>query len=694
MHWLETYLCLVAILLVVTIPVYTEVYHEVKNAAISDTELSIENGLNQLQNDMNALYTMPDALKTIKEYNTLLNLSGEPETSDYPNLVLLQKDYRNMLISSSLCENVFVFFSSNDVVLSKYGLFYNMDVFYNNTFEFEGLSYDDMRRLLFSDKYYGEFLSGLKFRDISKKRDYSMIFAYTVSDSGNNKAVMLSVYDTAKIMSLLGLNQIEENGRVELLNNKNEKIITVNNMENGGGAEPNISKETSSGNIKADVTISKEFYSNRLSKTINMLLIYAALFLLLGLIMSVFFAYKNGRPVKNLVKFLTGSEAGQGKNEYDFIRDYVLNLKDNFSQTEEYVLDNMMFKLLFSDLDADETDRYIRLSDGKFIEGAMLMVKSDTINWEQIFNAKLDEKFGSEYKIMPIDPYTEVALINEGQADKEWLNKTACELMKEDNIGIKGVMSTRFDFLKKSADVFERLCELIRYAEPFMILTFDVNKPIRSGKNYMKDYFAESKLLHEMLKSGNSFEANRLIYKQWYALGTDVGTDDDIANLFYYQIGVINGIVIDTGFPEPLPMFSGKNGITENAFVVTRYIENLCDYMNNGRDDKQTDIEIVKFINDHYQEPLFYLTDVSEEFGLTAKVITNTVKKLTGYTFSIYLKKLRLNHVVQLLKYTKTPIKDIAAQSGFDSSNTMLKSFKKEFGVSPTEYRKSNQKTE
>ena len=80
---------------------------------------------------------------------------------------------------------------------------------------------------------------------------------------------------------------------------------------------------------------------------------------------------------------------------------------------------------------------------------------------------------------------------------------------------------------------------------------------------------------------------------------------------------------------------------------------------------------------------------LSEKFNMSSRAVTGIIKQITGNTFSDYLKKLRLSRVARLLIETDRPIQSIATQSGFESANSLLKSFKKEYGVSPTEFRKN-----
>ena len=81
------------------------------------------------------------------------------------------------------------------------------------------------------------------------------------------------------------------------------------------------------------------------------------------------------------------------------------------------------------------------------------------------------------------------------------------------------------------------------------------------------------------------------------------------------------------------------------------------------------------------------------KFELSDRAIVQMLKKATGYNFSNYLGKLRIAKAKEILETTNTPISAVASASGFDSSNSFYKAFKKVYGVSPSMYR-GNRKDE
>lgn len=96
--------------------------------------------------------------------------------------------------------------------------------------------------------------------------------------------------------------------------------------------------------------------------------------------------------------------------------------------------------------------------------------------------------------------------------------------------------------------------------------------------------------------------------------------------------------------------------------------------------------EIIKYINDNYHAPLT-IQSVADEFGITKDHLCHIFPKYMGVTFITYLNTVRIKAACELMKKEKDSILEIANKCGFSSSHYFCKVFKKEKGMSPSEYR-------
>ncbi|MBR2370731.1 MAG: helix-turn-helix domain-containing protein [Clostridia bacterium] len=83
------------------------------------------------------------------------------------------------------------------------------------------------------------------------------------------------------------------------------------------------------------------------------------------------------------------------------------------------------------------------------------------------------------------------------------------------------------------------------------------------------------------------------------------------------------------------------------------------------------------------------LGDMARISGYSASYFSKHFHEITGKKYVDFLMQLRLNHAKLLLITTKKHIIEICAECGFSSLSNFNHMFKKEFGVSPSQYRRA-----
>lgn len=85
-----------------------------------------------------------------------------------------------------------------------------------------------------------------------------------------------------------------------------------------------------------------------------------------------------------------------------------------------------------------------------------------------------------------------------------------------------------------------------------------------------------------------------------------------------------------------------------------------------------------------------YTVDVlCSEIGMSRTSFYNKLKSLTGETPQDYVRNVRLNHAVELLKKGENNISEIAYMTGFRDAKYFREVFKKYYGVAPSQYLKN-----
>lgn len=125
---------------------------------------------------------------------------------------------------------------------------------------------------------------------------------------------------------------------------------------------------------------------------------------------------------------------------------------------------------------------------------------------------------------------------------------------------------------------------------------------------------------------------------------------------------------------------------------VTNYFAWIMDYSASKLNIAKTDmiVKAKRFISDNYEDADLSLKKVAEHVGLNEKYFTNRFTKDTGETFTSYLTELRIQKARELLKTTNFKVYEIAEMVGYYNVEHFNRMFKKLNGISPAQYRKTD----
>lgn len=102
-------------------------------------------------------------------------------------------------------------------------------------------------------------------------------------------------------------------------------------------------------------------------------------------------------------------------------------------------------------------------------------------------------------------------------------------------------------------------------------------------------------------------------------------------------------------------------------------------------------MKAVRIINEHYDEHLS-LNKVAELLSVSPPYLSCVFSGNIGMTFARYLCQLRLHHAARLLTDSDKTITDICYACGYRNLSHFLRSFKKQYGMTPKVYRSSSLK--
>lgn len=204
------------------------------------------------------------------------------------------------------------------------------------------------------------------------------------------------------------------------------------------------------------------------------------------------------------------------------------------------------------------------------------------------------------------------------------------------------------------------------------------------------------KLTH-FLASGNTQECGRII--------DDIFAKNAERRIHHHQLVPIAKIMfydmiklLEAGEADPKDILALETAFTrrtESAFGHEDIREALIQAMKmiaeSGKREVKSKLNaasVTRYIDLHYMENL-HLDHMAEQMETSPKYFSNYFKKTFGVNFVDYVNKVRLSHAKELLKYTDMSIADIGEKIGYLNSSTFTTTFKKYYGISPSEFRRN-----
>ena len=109
--------------------------------------------------------------------------------------------------------------------------------------------------------------------------------------------------------------------------------------------------------------------------------------------------------------------------------------------------------------------------------------------------------------------------------------------------------------------------------------------------------------------------------------------------------------------------------------------------------NKNRDMERIQRIISYIEKNMdrgVSLQEVADREGLNVYYTSHFIKRALGMSFQEYLNIIRLDESLRLLSTTNKTITEISYESGFPSTKSLNRIFKREINCSPSEYRKAN----
>jgi AraC-like DNA-binding protein len=99
----------------------------------------------------------------------------------------------------------------------------------------------------------------------------------------------------------------------------------------------------------------------------------------------------------------------------------------------------------------------------------------------------------------------------------------------------------------------------------------------------------------------------------------------------------------------------------------------------------------LNIVERHLANPLFGVEKMAEEIGMSRATLHRRLKTMAGISPSDFIRNVRLKRAATLLRKKADSITQVGFMVGFEDQSNFSKSFKRQFGVSPSDYASSGE---
>lgn len=729
--YLIGYILVVLCLYGMFIPVYNITINELENNALKENTIILNDKVTILDSTIQYLNSITLALRNNESFVMLVNVQmNDSKPSNYYYMHINQKIMKNIFITPDIIDNAFFLYKDSNILISRTRISDKFQEFYGTFIEFGDLSieeffediYNQTKPIFFPKMIY-------EYGDSTDFRSTMEVILYVVPTKNIDKekydSFLISLIDVEKMVVLLDI-EPEKYDYYNIQDEFGNIIYEYNKVNENLGNSIHITSKMAGSGLQIYAGISSEYLKGNIENSYNQLRLFYIAALFIGLLLSGILSYRNSKPIlkiKDTLNLLSKKNTDD-TNIYSDIDDVLkdlFRLRDTYKyqveNLEENLRINLIGKLLLKeDLSNDEIERINREFE---------FLKSTYVVTVILFDNKQFKE-----KKPPNIPYKLTITVAISEIIQKSIPnfKFSYNMLHEKSVGFIAIDESIKDYIavleKKFIEVQNSISEELSfdigismsnlhrgyseisnaYNEAWSMLRIRDNSNFRDISFFEKielkqpaTIFTQAHKLNEIIRAGSDDEAILLIddiYTQ--CVKHDYINDDLLFDAYNSVYTVLASIQTDiserTKHQFSAIRYSKEYTIHSMLKILRNRIILLCQYINDNSTDKSMQIieKMDEYIRDNFGNANLSVYMIAEHCGVTEKYLYACVKEHSYKSVGEKLEEIRMEHAIDLLKNSHEYVNDISSLSGFNSTNTFYKAFKRYTGISPSVYREKN----
>lgn len=702
MHFLKNYLLLSAVVFILMVPIFLEAFRTIENNVEERTYREIVRGVNLIDDEISSISNAIFRLRSNGDYSYVRSTKAIEKTSDYYVIYELRNYFADITGFYTFFKSPLCYFP-NGIVITPETVY--VDSEREGSLLYHPVGYDSQKMWLedlSKENYSYEFLSADTFCNATGTM-VGLPYAHTYASVRNREnAMFLAILPIDRIYELTGLDDLKEIASIMIINHNTNEVLYSNQVE--------IQKNSSVFEVRSNqslisivVEIPKSYFWRQMDGMFGIIIIYLFLFLVVAFIISILLAWRNIKPIKKIISVLddyTDSPNMEKLPDYEYIERSITEIAESRIQNQNRYkklneeMDHWLFReQILNGLEGDRLHEFLVKHTDFQTPFRLLVLQMTHTEWEipsEDIKLLFEQQKIELFFFSKVRPNLFIMIRQEDCDDEdlqEIFHRFITQAEHDFDCDVILAVSESLQSLEKLNEVYHVERYSMKYlSSQKLILQEKVDKKIKGGLSDID--LLENVKLTDLILAGNEQEAVELISRQWYQVSISQ-TYTMIEQLFYMQAALLNNIAVKLRSEIRVDEMEYSDNIPDMEQKMLNCVKELCAISVKIKNDSKNELpkRIVLYIEEHFDDPDFYMTSLVEAFGMSDKTIVRLIKSYLNIGFSEYLEQLRIQKARILLENPKLSIRAIAYESGFSSENTFYKAFRRIYKVSPSDYR-------
>ena len=721
LHFLRGYLAFLACLLVLLIPLYLQVNTLFEARQLSLTQAMLESGMARLDQQISSLSGIAFSIGQESDYRTFAQVDASQMTpSDYYQLGQLHAEFSRLCLAQPYV-TAYGLILKNGVILTRERCYLPTDDYYGRFLRFGDMDQAEFLQTFGKPGNVSAFLPQMevyRYGESGGETTQAVIWLCNMSQiaSSNPTGAFYAAISCPTIASLLMPELAAEDVGLVLCRATGGELMRFGALDEDAKNVHTLTAAASASGLRATLRLSVRLFNDMMKPARNLLYLCFGLLILVGVILSAFFASRASRPVEQLAALAhrVNRDGETGASSFELIGNTVTSLASSVDEYRQALAAQQMsvqahcFERLLretpfpaaSSRAVEEFSRCFpsfpaayRLAVIAIRGGDLEALPRMQVSLLGLAGALLSPApyvyFGRRYAVIVLE-----SAAPGHQADALCaLRRSALEKF-DLNLLIalsgEGTSCAQLHALYQDA---KSVIALARQEEPSGLVDVWRREHFPNQPSEFPLDYTEMSQLYGLLTRAECEGALSLIDTVRERLMRSGAPDELIVKQVYYNLrGILLRIKLERlellGSVE-IPDYHGEIDPELLFGQLSESCTRICGLLSPvlARSRTAFSASVLRFIDEHIADSALSVSMVADRFAISEPTLQKAIRQEKGCSFFEYVESRRYALALSLLRDTDQPIAQIAAQCGYNSVNSFYKAFKRMTNVTPAAMR-------